>query len=149
MIKRSHAVVLGILMVFILASGALATEVKVYKSPYCGCCKTWSELMEKDGFTMNSENRSDMQAVKDRLEVPMMLRSCHTAIVEGYIIEGHVPVADIARLLKERPDIKGLAVPGMPMGSDGMEQGGRRDSYNVIGIKKDGSTFIYSSYPAQ
>ena len=153
MIKRTHAVVLGILMVFILASGASAmsaasaSEIKVYKTPYCGCCTSWSDVLEKDGFTTITEKRSDMDSVKDTLEVPLMLRSCHTAMVQGYVIEGHVPTADIKRLLRERPDIKGLAVPGMPIGSQGMEQGGRKDSYNVIGIRKDGSTFIYNSYP--
>lgn len=149
MIKKTHALVSGILMIFIFAfaSGAFASEVKVYKNPNCGCCTSWSEVLEKDGFTTTTEKRSDMTAVKDELEVPLMLRSCHTGIVEGYVIEGHVPAADIKRLLKERPDIKGLAVPGMPIGSPGMEQGGRRDSYNVIGIRKDGSAFIYNSYP--
>ncbi len=147
MIKRTHALILGLLMVFILASGALASDVKVYKSPNCGCCTSWSEVLEKDGFNITTEKRSDMQSVKDTLEIPVLLRSCHTGMVEGYVIEGHVPASDIRRLLKERPDIKGLAVPGMPVGTPGMEQGGRKDSYNVIGIRKDGTTFIYNSYP--
>jgi hypothetical protein len=147
MMKRIHIVILGLFMVFLLASGASASEVKVYKSPYCGCCTNWSELMEKNGFTINTEKRSDIKAFKDKLEIPVDLRSCHTGIVEGYVIEGHVPASDIKRLLAERPDIKGLAVPGMPTGSPGMEQGGKRDSFNVLGIQKDGSIFIYNSYP--
>lgn len=147
MIKSTQTIVLSLLMAFILASGALASELTIYKSPYCGCCTKWLELTEKDGFTITSEKRSDMEAFKDSLEIPIDLRSCHTGIVDGYVIEGHVPVSDIKRLLAERPSIKGLAVPGMPIGSPGMEQGDRRDSFSVLGIRHDGSTFIYNSYP--
>ncbi len=139
--------IIGLFVTLILASTALAADVKMYKSPYCGCCTSWSDHLESGGFTVTTEKRNDMEAVKERYAIPIHLQSCHTAIVEGYIIEGHVPVSDIRRMLKERPDIKGLTVPGMPIGSPGMEQGDRRDSFNVLGIRKDGSTFIYNSYP--
>jgi hypothetical protein len=146
MTNRLNLILLGLVFVFIVASSAIASEIKVYKSPYCGCCENWSEQMEKDGFSIVTEKISDMETFKNKLEIPVDLRSCHTAVVDGYVLEGHVPASEIKRLLKERPDIKGLAVPGMPIGSPGMEMGGRRDSFNVLGIQKDGSTFIYKSY---
>lgn len=146
MTNRLSLIVLGLILALTVASSAMASEVKVYKSPYCGCCGSWSEQMEKDGFTIVTEKRSDMETFKNKLDIPVHLRSCHTAVVDGYVLEGHVPASEIKRLLKERPDIKGLAVPGMPIGSPGMEMRGRKDSYNVLGIKKDGSTFIYKSY---
>jgi len=149
MLKRTQTVVFGLFMVFILASTASAADVKMYKSPYCGCCTSWSDHLERGGLAVTTEKRDDMDAVKDRYGIPLQLRSCHTAVVEGYTIEGHVPLADIKRMLKERPDIKGLTVPGMPVGSPGMEQGNRRDSFNVLAIRKDGSTYIYNSYPGR
>jgi hypothetical protein len=146
MTKKIRAIILGLLFTLIVVSHALAIEVQVYKSPYCGCCSNWSEHLEENSFTVITEEMSDMKAFKDKLGIPVHLRSCHTAVIEGYFIEGHVPASDIERLLKEHPVIKGLAVPGMPTGSPGMEQGNRRDRYNVLGINNDGSTFIYSSY---
>ena len=146
MANKLIKVVFILFITLTVASNAFALEAKVYKSPYCGCCSNWSDHMESNGFTITTEKVSDLDTFKNQLEIPIHLRSCHTAVIEGYIIEGHVPASDIMRLLKERPDIKGLAVPGMPIGSPGMEQGGRIDSFNVLGIQNDGSTFIYNSY---
>ncbi len=146
MADKLTQIALALFMSLTIASNAHALEAKVYKSPYCGCCTNWSDHMEDNGFTIATEKVSDLDTFKNQLEIPVDLRSCHTAVIEGYVIEGHVPVSDIMRLLKERPDIKGLAVPGMPIGSPGMEQRGRMDSFNVLGIQKDGSTFIYNSY---
>ncbi len=109
-----------------------ATDVTVYKSPWCGCCGAWVDHLRDNGFDVRVEEQEDLAPVKARLGVPPELQSCHTAIVDGYAIEGHVPAADIHRLLTERPAAKGLAVPGMPIGSPGMEMDGRQDAYDVI-----------------
>ena len=103
----------------------------VYKSASCGCCSLWVAHLEAAGFDVQTHDRNDMSELKDRLGVPGRLRSCHTAKVGRYVIEGHVPAADIQRLLETRPDVAGLAVPGMPMGSPGME-GGAPQPYTVF-----------------
>lgn len=108
-----------------------AREVTVYKSPTCGCCTLWAEHLAEAGFEVREVERAEMIPVKKELGVPLELASCHTAVVGGYVLEGHVPAEDVARLLTERPAVEGLAVPGMPMGSPGME-GPRKDEYRVI-----------------
>jgi len=113
-------------------SAHASEEVTVYKSPYCGCCTAWSEHMRDNGFTVTEIKREDMGAIKKQLGVPAQLESCHTAMVDGYVLEGHVPADDVKRLLAERPDAHGLSVPGMPMGSPGMEQDGMKDPYTTI-----------------
>ena len=118
-----------------------APLVTVYKSPTCGCCSMWVEHLEASGFEVESIARTDMGAVKDSLGVPSHLSSCHTGVVDGYVVEGHVPAEQIKRLLDERPDALGLSVPGMPIGSPGMEVGDQRDPYDVVLIGTD-------SYPA-
>ncbi|MBW2392852.1 MAG: DUF411 domain-containing protein [Deltaproteobacteria bacterium] len=125
--------------------------VKVYKSPTCGCCDAWIEHLESNGFQVDAENRSDMQAVKAINGIPTKLSSCHTGFVAGYFIEGHVPAAEIQRLLREKPAIAGLSVPDMPMGSPGME-GPHPEPYDVLAVDHDGKTTIWSSHrpePAQ
>jgi len=103
--------------------------------------------MEENGFVVQVEDVKDLNAVKDEYQVPMQLQSCHTAIVDGYVIEGHVPVAEVNRLLEEKPDVAGLAVPGMPLGSPGMEVDGAEDQpYDVIAFSKDGSMELFASY---
>lgn len=103
--------------------------------------------MEENGFRVKIEDVNDLTAVKKNQQIPPQLQSCHTAIVDGYIIEGHVPVAEINRLLEERPDIAGLAVPGMPVGSPGMEVAGATDQpYNVIAFDKSGQTQVFATY---
>lgn len=124
------------------AAGVVAT---VYKSPTCGCCKGWVAHMKRNGYTVKAYDVKDLTPLKTRHGVPSRLTSCHTALVGGYVIEGHVPARDIQRLLRERPEIKGLAVPGMPMGSPGME-GPRKDRYQVFSFEKDGNTAVYASY---
>ena len=103
----------------------------VYKTPTCGCCDDWVEQMREAGFNLRTENLNSLNEVKQRLGVAPSLGSCHTAVIEGYVIEGHVPAQDIRRLLLERPEITGLAVPGMPHGSPGMETG-HFDAFAVI-----------------
>lgn len=122
--------------------------VTVYKSASCSCCSKWSEYLEESGFTVLVEEVDDFGDVKDRFQVPKELQSCHTAIVDGYVVEGHVPVSEIARLLEERPDIIGIAVPGMPPGSPGMEVDGLAfGTFDVVAFDWSGGTEIFSSYP--
>ena len=119
--------------------------ITVYKDPNCGCCKSWIEHLRKHGFTVNAKDTPDMNTIKATLGVPGALTSCHTAVVEGYLIEGHVPAADIDRLLASRPKVKGLAVPGMPMGSPGME-GGAKQHYQVLTFDRTGKKAVFASY---
>lgn len=118
------------------ASAAPKPAIHVSKDPNCGCCTGWVQHLRNNGFTATVVDTKDMPAVKTRLGVPEELASCHTAEIAGYVIEGHVPAQAINRLLAERPDARGLAVPGMPIGSPGME-GGRPEVYEVILFGKD------------
>lgn len=122
--------------------------VEVWKDPNCGCCKDWVVHLEANGFAVKV-NDTGNNAARVRLGIPAALGSCHTAQVGGYAIEGHVPAADIKRLLKDRPKAIGLAVPGMPVGSPGMDApvyGGRKDAYKVVLVLQDGSTRVFNSY---
>ena len=122
-----------------------STTVTVYKSPTCGCCKEWEKHMRESGFTVVSHDVSDLNAVKHQHGVTQDIGSCHTATVGGYVLEGHVPAADVKRLLAERPAIAGLAVPGMPMGSPGME-GIYSDKFNVVAFDRTGGRSVFASY---
>jgi len=122
---------------FATGAGAQSkSTIKVWKDPNCGCCTGWVEHLRSNGFVATVTNSADMQAVKVRLGVPEELASCHTAEIAGYIVEGHVPAPAIRRLLSEKPAARGLAVPGMPIGSPGME-GGTPEVYEVILFGKD------------
>ena len=128
------------------AAAALPTLV-VHKSAYCGCCKLWVEHMKQAGFKVEVRETEQLDAVKDRVGVPDGQRSCHTAEVAGYFVEGHVPAGDVKRLLKEKPKARGIAVPGMPLGSPGMEvPGGQKDAYTVVLVGKDGTTKAFASH---
>lgn len=121
--------------------------LEVYKSPTCGCCADWIKHMQASGFT--NVKAHDVGNAKKRAEVGMSLRfgSCHTALIDGYVIEGHVPAREVKRLLKERPKALGLAVPGMPLGSPGMEvDDGRVDRYEVLLVQKDETSTVYATY---
>ena len=131
----------------VVADSVTAPVITVYKSPSCGCCKGWVEHVKAAGYKVDVHDVANVNPVKDDAGVPADARSCHTAIVDGYALEGHVPAADIARLLEERPAIAGLAVPGMPVGSPGMEVPGQpADKYDVVAFKADGSTEVYASH---
>jgi hypothetical protein len=124
---------------------AAAPVIEVFKSESCGCCGAWVEHLKANGFTtrvVNVENPSDY---RERGGIPDKLGSCHTGIVQGYAIEGHVPASDIKRLLAQKPKAKGLAVPAMPLGSPGME-GPRKDPYDVLLVQANGSTKVYKHY---
>lgn len=123
---------------------ALPRAITVYKDPDCGCCKLWVEHMRGAGFTPTVHDTGDMASVKAAMGVPASLGSCHTARVGNYTIEGHVPADVIERLLREQPAAQGLAVPGMPMGSPGME-GGRKDKYDVLLFDKSGKSRVFAS----
>lgn len=123
-----------------------AGDLVVYKSPTCGCCGGWADHMRANGFTVIERDTSDVGAVKQRLGVLPSLGSCHTAIIAGYVVEGHVPADDVIRLLEERPAIVGIAVPGMPAGSPGMEMVRPFESYEVIAFDKNGRTSVFSRH---
>ena len=123
-------------------------SVEVWKSPTCGCCKHWVAHMEDNGFRVTIHDSGNTNA-RARLGIPQRLGSCHTAVVAGYAIEGHVPADDVRRLLREKPKALGLAVPGMPIGAPGMdgpEYGGRKDAYAVLIVQPNGTTSVYRSY---
>ena len=121
-------------------------DIVVYRSPTCECCGKWLEHMKKNNFNVKDIVTDDVQAIKKKYGVPEAMASCHTAIVDGYVIEGHVPANDIMKLLKTKPKIVGIAVPGMPSGTPGMEMGDRKDSYNVMSFDKENHYEIFNSY---
>jgi hypothetical protein len=153
-VSTGYAVLIALLIgVGVVGAGSMLLGQKnahaadvVYKSPTCGCCKKWVSHLEKNGYTVevHNQSRSKLSAIKAEMGVPGGLQSCHTAKIGGYVIEGHVPADVIARLLKEKPQIKGLAVPGMPMGSPGME-GPRKDSYDILALEENGKTSIFAN----
>ncbi len=126
------------------ADTALPT-VTVYKSPTCGCCSKWVKHLESNGFVVVAKNTNKLNSIKRELGIEPQFQSCHTAKIGNYVVEGHVPASDIKKMLAEKPDIHGLAVPGMPMGSPGME-GSRKDNYNVLAIRNNTSPTIFSSH---
>lgn len=150
-LQRRRLVLAGVLGMSALATARAASApsvVEVWKAPTCGCCADWIRHLESNGFQVKVHD-SGNTAARARLGIPMHLGSCHTAQVEGYAIEGHVPAREIRRLLAERPRAVGLAVPGMPIGSPGMDgpaYGARKDPYDVLLVGKDGSTTSYQTY---
>lgn len=131
--------------------GARATaparpQVEVWKSPTCGCCREWIKHLQAHGFDVVAHDVAGPADVRERLGMPSRFGSCHTARVQGYLLEGHVPAREVQRLLKERPAAIGLAVPAMPVGSPGMEVGTRRDPYDVLLVTRDGRASVYQSY---
>ncbi|WP_428622703.1 DUF411 domain-containing protein [Sedimenticola sp.] len=134
------------LLISLFASAGVAGElIAVYKSPTCGCCSAWIEHLKANGFDVQAHDTTRMDQVKQALGVQPQLASCHTAEVAGYVIEGHVPASDIHRLLAEKPAVAGLAAPGMPMGSPGME-GPRKDHYQVLTFDREGNSRVYAEH---
>jgi len=153
--NRLQAAVLAAAVVFgnVAAHGQVkATPAKpavtVYKTPTCGCCGKWVEHMQASGFNPSVTNLPDLSAVKTQHGVPPRLNSCHTSLVGGYVIEGHVPAEDIKRLLREKPAIVGLAAPGMPAGSPGMDVP-NSPGYDIIAWDKTGKTSVYATHKAK
>ena len=146
--RRGLLLALGALPFATLAQQPTKVLVEVWKDPNCGCCQDWVKHLEANGFAVkvNHGGHSEMRA---KLGIPAKLGSCHTALVGGYAVEGHVPAKDIRRLLKEQPQAVGLTVPGMPVGSPGMDApdyGGRKDPYDVLLVSRTGETKVYASY---
>jgi len=146
-----RGIIAAILTFVLVGSGSLAGQrggavVEVFKTPTCGCCHLWVKHLEQNGFTTKVTDMDDLSAVKRKHGVPARATSCHTAVVNGYVLEGHVPAAEVKKLLIERPAIAGLAVPGMPVGSPGMEVGSTVQPYNVLSFDKAGETKIFASY---
>lgn len=117
--------------------------VLVYKTPTCGCCNGWIEHLEAEGFTVDARDVRDIMSIKVDAGVPTSMSSCHTALVDGYVVEGHVPAEHIKRLISEDPDIAGIAVPGMPVGSPGME-GPNAQPYQILSFTRDGQAAVYA-----
>lgn len=146
MIKQHvlRAALAAALSVPVLAMAA-APVIEVFKSEFCGCCSAWVEHLKANGFATRVKNVENPSDYRQRAGIPEELGSCHTAMVQGYAIEGHVPAGDIKRLLAQKPKAKGLAVPGMPLGSPGME-GPRKDPYDVILVQADGKTRVFKHH---
>jgi hypothetical protein len=148
MTRRSLLAAVPLLLIGSLRAAAqqrAATAVTVYKDPACGCCTTWSELLRQNGFAVTIRSISELDT--SRYVVPPALHSCHTAVVDGHIVEGHVPVADIQRMLKQGTGVYGLAVPGMPIGSPGMEVPGvAAQRYDVVAFDRTGKSRVFASY---
>jgi hypothetical protein len=136
----------GALFVGVPAEALLAqaeNDIEIWKTPTCGCCKLWVDHMRAHGFRPTVHDVPDVGPVKRKLGVPAALASCHTGVVAGYAIEGHVPADVVRTMLEQKPKIAGLAVPGMPMGSPGME-GPRKDPYNVVAFEQNGRTSVFA-----
>lgn len=156
---QSRRALLGAVGSALLAAGlagcaeadARPVPLAVRRDPGCGCCEVWTEQMRaSERFIVTTQDDPDLAAFKSARGVPVDLTSCHTAIVGDYVVEGHVPLADVVRLLEERPQIAGIAVGGMPMGSPGMEQpGGGNEAYDVVAFTSGGERNVFSHYPAR
>ncbi len=138
-------------MMALAGGAALAQEMQVAKNASCGCCAAWMDRMQAQGFDVSAQNMDydTLYQLKTAVGVPEDMMGCHTARVAGYVIEGHVPSADIRRLLEEAPRAVGLAVPGMPAGAPGMDYGGQSEAFEVYLIAMDGTTSLYATYPAE
>ncbi|MCK2150263.1 MULTISPECIES: DUF411 domain-containing protein [Marinobacter] len=129
----------------LLAAGA-AQSIHVYKSPSCGCCTDWVKHLESNGFDVEVTETNDLNPIKQKAGLTRSLSSCHTAFIGDYVIEGHVPADDVRRLIAEAPQARGLTVPGMPVGSPGMEMGDRKDHYKVLLFNEMGQTKVFSEH---
>ncbi|MGY3686250.1 DUF411 domain-containing protein [Vibrio coralliilyticus] len=140
--------VISFASLLLLSGHVLAADVLNHKSPYCGCCTEWTKHMQEAGFTVEEKLHDDMNPIKQKLRIKPQLASCHTAEINGFVFEGHLPAQDIKAFLENPPkNAKGLAVPGMPMGSPGMEYGNEKDAYSVYAFNEQGQVFEYRSYP--
>ncbi len=136
----------GYLAIGVPSDASASTKMIVYKSPTCGCCNAWIDHMKEAGYDVEVQDMPNVMPVKDREGVLPSLRSCHTATIAGYVVEGHVPAEQISRMLAEQPSIRGIAVPGMPIGSPGMEQGDPSDyqDYQVVAFNNEGEMTVYA-----
>ena len=146
--KRTALATAADLLLSAISSAAAAGEATVFKTATCECCNKWLSYMEGKGYNLapKTVGQSELMRLKARFGLRQEQASCHTALIDGYVVEGHVPAEDVDRLLKERPEAIGLTVPGMPIGSPGMEIGDRKDAYDVLLIRKDGSTEVFAQH---
>ena len=138
-----------ILSLMLITSSIFAMEGKtmtVYKSPSCGCCSDWIDIMKTKGFKIDVIETNEVNNIKQKAGLQAGQTSCHTAFVDGYVIEGHLDYNAIKKMLVEKPNILGITVPGMPIGSPGMEQGNTKQAYNILYVNKDGSTGVYEAH---
>src|SRR6187549_1894615 len=150
----SRSTVIALAVAALALVGAVAAQqkpagplVEVFKSPTCGCCSQWVEHMRKNGFNVHATDVNDLTAIKKSRGVPDQVQSCHTAVVNGYVVEGHVPAADVQRMLKEKPAIAGIAVGGMPAGSPGMDYPGvTPQPFNVTSFDKSGALRVFAKH---
>jgi hypothetical protein len=144
-------------LIILVAAGAIwyiidnyyerqSSQIVMYKNPGCQCCDKWASYLQDHGYSVRLDGSVSVQSVKADHNVPYEMSSCHTALIDGYVVEGHVPVDAIERLLNERPDAVGLAVPGMPVGSPGMERGGYTEPYDVFLFDENGDRTVFESY---
>ncbi|WP_152205626.1 DUF411 domain-containing protein [Marinobacter changyiensis] len=142
---------LGLALSLAFSSLTMAAEnddkITVYKSPSCGCCGDWVKHLEEHDFDVEVHNTDNLNPIKQEAGLTPALASCHTAFINGYAIEGHVPARDIRTLLEQAPKARGLTVPGMPAGSPGMEMGDRQDAYQVLLYNEEGQTRVFTDYP--
>jgi hypothetical protein len=143
--KLSRYALLLVSLLGTSAAMAQATVVEVFKSPYCGCCGKWVDHLRQNGFEVKTHDVDDVSAARQKLGMPDRLGSCHSAKVGGYVVEGHVPAADIKQLLKEKPKALGLSVPSMPPGSPGMESA-KPIPYQTLLVQSDGSTRVFAQH---
>ncbi len=127
---------------------AEALNITVYRTPTCGCCKGWVEHIQQNNFIVTDivKPEAEIQEIRQKHNLPQQLTSCHAAEINGYLVEGHVPVEDVKRLIAQKPNLAGIAVPGMPIGTPGMEMGDRKQSFEVVGFQPDGEMEVFNSY---
>ena len=127
---------------------ASTNQLQVFRTETCGCCGKWVEAMNEQGLELKVQivDNDTLWTIKNQLEIPLELSSCHTALVDNYFVEGHVPASDILRLLNERPDARGLCVPGMPIGSPGMEMGSQKESFETLLVLNDWKTVVFNQH---
>lgn len=147
---KKHTLALGLVAAIGMNSQLQADEelhdIHVYKSPTCGCCTDWVDHLKENGFRVEVTDTNNLNPIKIEAGLTPSLASCHTAFIGDYVIEGHVPASDIHRLISEAPEARGLAVPGMPVGSPGMEMGDRKDNYQVLMFNESGQTRVFSEH---
>lgn len=131
------------------SAGGKPIEMTVFRSPTCGCCGKWVQHMKQNGFVIKDIQSEDMAAIKRKYAVPDDLQSCHTAIVDGHVVEGHVPAEDVRKLVQSGSVAYGVSVPGMPVGTPGMEMGAKKDAFDVVQFEKSGKQSVLHAYPAQ
>jgi hypothetical protein len=139
------AMLVAMLVIAVVSASQSRPVIEVYKTATCGCCGKWVEHLQKHGFSVRTTNVQNLAEIKTKYNVPGQLGSCHTGVVQGYVIEGHVPATDVLRLLQERPTVVGIAVPGMPMGSPGME-GPEAEAYQVVSFDQKNQVRVFSSH---